>query len=79
MWEKKKERKNNERKKKGEKMNKIEIFKFAFFNLLKVSGTFGVDIQCNIRILSEVVLSFLSPSALFFCESFSYHMYRRLF
>ena len=26
------------------KMNKIEVFKFGFFNLLKVSGTFGVDI-----------------------------------
>ena len=26
------------------KMSKIENFKFGFLNLLKVSGTFGVDI-----------------------------------
>ena len=26
------------------KINKIEIFKFVFSNLLKFSGTFGVDI-----------------------------------
>ena len=25
-------------------MNKIEIFKFGFSNLLKVNGTFGVDV-----------------------------------
>ena len=39
---------DEERKKKEEerrkKMNKIEIFKFGFSNLLKVSGTFGVDV-----------------------------------
>ena len=36
LWEKKEERRK--------KMNKIEIFKFGFSNLLKVNGTFGVDI-----------------------------------
>ena len=34
-------RKKKERRR---KMNKIEIFKFVFSNLFKVSGTFGVDI-----------------------------------
>ena len=29
---------------KWKKMNKIEFFKFRFSNLLKVSGTFGVDV-----------------------------------
>ena len=33
-----------EERRRRKKMNKIEIFKFGFSNLLKVSGTFGVDI-----------------------------------
>ena len=34
-----------ERKKERKKINKIEIFKFGFLNLLNVCETFGVDIM----------------------------------
>ena len=67
MW-KKKERK---------KRNKMEIFKFGFSNLLKVSGTFGADIALEYQ--REVVVSFLSSSAWFFWELFLYLMYRWTF
>ena len=33
-----------EERRRRKKMNKIEIFKFSFFKLVKVSETFGVDI-----------------------------------
>ena len=63
-------KKNQERKK---KMNRIETLNFVFLNLLKVIGTFGLDITLEYE--REVVLSFLSPSASFFWESFLYLMY----
>ena len=37
LWEKKERRRRK-------KKNKIEIFEFGFSNLLKVSGTYGVEI-----------------------------------
>ena len=38
-------RKKEGEERRREKINKIEIFKFGFSNLLKVSGPFGVDIR----------------------------------
>ena len=39
-----KKKKKNEEERRRKKMNEIEIFKFGFSNLLKVIGTFEVDI-----------------------------------
>ena len=38
------EERRKKKKKKKKEVNKMEIFKFDFSNLLKVSGSFGVDI-----------------------------------
>ena len=44
LWNKKEERRRKKKEEERRKMNKIEILKFGFSNLLKISGTFGVKI-----------------------------------
>ena len=42
---KKKKKKEEDERRRRKKMNKIKKFKFGLFKLVKVSGTFGVDIK----------------------------------
>ena len=74
---KNKERKKERRKEDKKKMNKIKISCLVFLTLLRVSGTYEVDIA--LEYLNHVVSKVLHYSALFFQELFLYLMYRQPF
>ena len=42
----------------GKKVNEVEIFSFGFSALLKVSGTFGVDLHVTLEYQREVACKF---------------------